>query len=600
MKRYGIALWFILFIGIYAASSQVAPDCGDAVPICNNTPVNGGTHGFGTDDFDGSDKTGCLEKTTTGAIESNSAWYRFRTGASGQLGFNIGFDASEDWDFALYKSSDCDNLGEPVRCNFFDNSENETFMGVGESPNGNAESVLYDEWLQVSPGEDYYLMINNFSNNNSGFSIQFSGNIFVTDPYDALDCSIISNLLGPPIAACEYENVFLDATTTDAVQYDWYMDTGTGFEPIIGEAAPTLQALVSAMYRVRVTTATNTVISDVQVVFSPSPNTYAVSNDVSCSDSGIYDLSQKDSEALGGQNPDEIIVSYYSSLSDAINGINSLPKQYPKNMGSETIYVRTASILNPNCFDAPQEFQLTALETPVLNFPLEVYLCEDNTFTTIGETAPNPNYTYVWDSGETAPSILVSQAGTYTVTVTNHQLGEICKKTRSIKVVISKTPQITDVVIDDLQDNNTVSIITDIEGNFEYQLDNGAFQSGNVFNDVAPGTHRVTINDINGCGSVTETIVVMGFFKYFTPNGDGINDLWHVNGIAELEEPVVFIYDRYGKFLKQLNQDSIGWDGTFNGTDLPSSDYWFKLTYLDVDGQRVFAKYVNNHFALRR
>ena len=198
MNPFQLVFYCFLICGISAINAQVSPDCGNAVPICNNTPVNGGTMGLGIDDFNGSSTSGCLEEALSGSIESNSAWYRFRTGASGQLGFNIGIDTSEDWDFALYKTNDCNNLGDPIRCNFFDNQDGNAFIGIGEDPSGATANVQYEDWLQVEPGEDYYLLINNFSNSNSGFSIQFSGQIFVTNPYDTLDCSIINNLLGPP------------------------------------------------------------------------------------------------------------------------------------------------------------------------------------------------------------------------------------------------------------------------------------------------------------------------------------------------------------------------------------------------------------------
>ncbi|MEL6919008.1 MAG: T9SS type B sorting domain-containing protein, partial [Bacteroidota bacterium] len=124
--------------------------------------------------------------------------------------------------------------------------------------------------------------------------------------------------------------------------------------------------------------------------------------------------------------------------------------------------------------------------------------------------------------------------------------------------------------------------------------------SSAMFNDIVPGAHTVTVNDLNGCGSDTETITVVGFPKFFTPNGDGVNDEWQIDGITQLEAPVVLIYDRYGKFLKQLDQNSPGWDGTFNGRDLPSSDYWFKLSYIDSQGQHISAKFIDNHFSLRR
>lgn len=600
MMRLGIPLWIMLFMGIQAAFSQISADCSTAVPICNNTPVNGGTNGMGIDDFNGSSRTGCFIQGS-GTVESNSAWYRFRTGASGQLGFNIGFDASEDWDFALYRSDDCNSLGEPIRCNFFDNSDNEVYMGVGESPAGTGNTFLYEDWLQVSPGEEYYLLVNNFSNTNSGFSIQFSGNIFVTNPDDALDCSIISNLLGPPLAVCDNENVVLDATTTTAVNYEWFADTGSGFLPIMGAHDPTLQPTTSALYRVSIlTTGGNLITSDVQVEFSIAPTSFPVLDEIFCSDMVMYDLSQKDSEALGGQHPNDFTVSYHRSMDDAVKGMGSLPKLYPLSAGNEIIYVRTSSIKNPNCFDVSQQFQLTVVETPVANFPLEVFLCEGDITTVIGDLLSNPNYSYSWDSGETTSSLTVSRAGTYTVVITNQETGIRCESTWVITIVISRTPEISDVLIEHLQNNNVVTILSDREGDFEYRLDDGGYQSEPIFEEVLPGIHEVTINDLNGCGADVETITVVGFPKFFTPNGDGVNDEWQIAGVSELTNPVVFIYDRYGKFIKQLHQNDIGWDGTLGGKQLPSSDYWFKLTYVNDEGQNITAKYINNHFSLRR
>ncbi len=602
MKCKDIFLYLSLLLGISSAYAQVSPDCVNAIPICSNTPVNGGTLGLGVDDFNGALMSGCLEEALLGTIESNSAWYHFRTGASGQLGFNIGFDIMEDWDFALYKTSDCANLGDPIRCNFYDNQDEDAFIGIGEDPTGQSGNVQYEDWLPVESGEDYYLLINNFSNQNSGFSIQFSGNIFVTNPYDALDCSIINNLLGPPITSCENEVVVLDATTTMAIDYDWFEDNGNGFQPISGVHDPTLQVTTSGMYRVNVIMpSNNNLISDVQVYFSSMPVTYPISDDASCSGSSIYDLSQKDIEVLGSQNVTEFLVSYYNSLADAMNGTNVLPKNYITGNGAQTIYVRVSSISNPQCFDASQQFQLINLETPEMDFETDVYLCESNSSIVIGEeTSPNSNYTYSWDSGESTSSISVSQAGSHTVTSTNHQGGLSCSKTKTITVTTGITPNITDIIIEDLRNDNSITIMTNITGDIEYQLDDGTFQAENTFTDVLPGVHSITVNEVNGCGVVTEQIVVVGFPKFFTPNGDGNNDLWHIQGISNLENPVVFIYDRFGKLLKQLNKTDIGWNGSFINKELPSSDYWFKLTYVDATGQRTEAKYINNHFSLKR
>ncbi len=581
--------------------SQVAPDCANAIPICSNTPINGGADGFGMDDFNGGTSSGCLERSLPNSIESNSAWYRFRTAASGQLGFNIGHNSTEDWDFAIYKANDCNNLGEPVRCNFFDNSDFKSFIGVGEDPTGNGNSVHYVDWLEVGPGEDYYLLINNFSNINSGFSIQFTGNIFATNPTDALDCSIINNLLGPPIAACENETVVLDATTSGATAYEWYKDTGNGYQLIGGEINPTLNILDSAIYRVIVSTSMGSLISDVQVAFNKIPTTAYVMDETLCHTTGmIFDLEFKDLEALGLQNPDDFIVSYHTSQIDADAGINPLPKEYSKNVGQEMIYIRTTSLANPDCYDATVNFILNAIETPQLIFSEEVIICEGTDGIIIGETSPNPNYDYQWNTGEQTPTISVSRDGDYILTVTNSSGIVNCSKNRTVSVRNSDLPSISAIEVEDLRTSNKVTIITEAIGEFEYRLDNGNFQSSNIFEGVAGGMHTVTMRDNFDCGEIIENIVVVGFSPIFSPNGDVLNETWQIEGLSVLNSPIVTIYDRYGKLIMEMTEMSPGWDGSFNGKPLPSTDYWFKLSYVATDGNRTYAKYLQSHFSLRR
>ncbi|MDX1328699.1 MAG: T9SS type B sorting domain-containing protein, partial [Arenibacter sp.] len=52
--------------------------------------------------------------------------------------------------------------------------------------------------------------------------------------------------------------------------------------------------------------------------------------------------------------------------------------------------------------------------------------------------------------------------------------------------------------------------------------------------------------------------------------------------------------------LKQLDVNSAGWDGTFNGRPMPSSDYWFKMEYSQDEGGMLVAKMVRSHFTLKR
>ncbi|MBV1923728.1 MAG: T9SS type B sorting domain-containing protein, partial [Flavobacteriaceae bacterium] len=134
-------------------------------------------------------------------------------------------------------------------------------------------------------------------------------------------------------------------------------------------------------------------------------------------------------------------------------------------------------------------------------------------------------------------------------------------------------------------------------GEYVFQLDDGAFQEGDVFIDVLPGLHVVTIKDINGCGSVEIELSVIDFPQFITPNQDGYHDTWNIIGIATGDPTAkIYIFDRFGKLLKQISPLGEGWDGNYNGNPLPSSDYWFKVEYTENDIQKEF----KGHFTLKR
>ncbi len=156
-------------------------------------------------------------------------------------------------------------------------------------------------------------------------------------------------------------------------------------------------------------------------------------------------------------------------------------------------------------------------------------------------------------------------------------------------------------VIEDLSDSNIIEVIMASNGSYEYAINGGEFQDSPIFENVPPGENTLIINDTNGCG-ITEPIpfLVVGYPKFFTPNGDGIHDAWNVLGIETLTDPTVFIFDRYGKLLKQLDETTLGWDGTFNGRPMPSSDYWFRLEYERDESGMLVANTIRTHFTLKR
>lgn len=80
--------------------------------------------------------------------------------------------------------------------------------------------------------------------------------------------------------------------------------------------------------------------------------------------------------------------------------------------------------------------------------------------------------------------------------------------------------------------------------------------------------------------------------KFFTPNNDGTNDYWLVpNPLNQVTK--VLIYNRYGKLVKHVTDIANGWDGTYNGSPMPTDSYWYQIVYLDGHA-------INGYFSLVR
>jgi gliding motility-associated-like protein len=311
----------------------------------------------------------------------------------------------------------------------------------------------------------------------------------------------------------------------------------------------------------------------------------------------FFNLTEANIQVLNGA-PINSIITYYETYNDALLQINKLSDNYfntsPYN---QVIYARVDN--DNRCFSI-NEVTLIVKDIPnVLDYE-EVYYCLNSfpeTITLDGgiiDDIPN-NYAYDWSTGETTINIEVNEIGTYTVFVTR-PAG--CTNRRTIVVLPSSTAIIETIEIEDASENNVVSVFVSGEGDYVYALDseNGPYQESNIFEAVSPGIHTVFVKDIkNNCGIIFDDISVIGFPKFFTPNGDSINDTWQIKGFSSQSAVTykVTIFDRYGKLLSVLNADKPSWDGRYNGKLLKTDDYWFIAKLLD-------GREIKGHFTLKR
>ena len=129
------------------------------------------------------------------------------------------------------------------------------------------------------------------------------------------------------------------------------------------------------------------------------------------------------------------------------------------------------------------------------------------------------------------------------------------------------------------------------------------YQTSPVFENVPPGDYRVRAryaecpeNEVISA----EILMILGYPKYFTPNGDGFHETWNLINAEEQTTASLYIFDRNGKLLKQLNPLAGGWDGTYNGELMPSSQYWFKVEFDEPTDPNRRRRTFSGSFALIR
>jgi gliding motility-associated-like protein len=200
-------------------------------------------------------------------------------------------------------------------------------------------------------------------------------------------------------------------------------------------------------------------------------------------------------------------------------------------------------------------------------------------------------------AGATGTSYTATQPGTYSLIVTNTITGCISDEVFANVIEVQPATAVSATVTDAFSDNATITVgVTGGTGTLLYQLDDEGFQESNVFTGVSAGLHTVTVIDTQGCTYLTIEVLVIDYPPFFTPNGDGFNDTWNIIGLQNQPEARIYIFDRYGKLLKQISPQGQGWDGRFNGAELPSTDYWFTVEYLENEQSKVFKA----HFSLIR
>lgn len=498
------------------------------------------------------------------------------------------------WLLNLLPSSDCQGNGIPINVKFqiWDATDTDLLASGDTGDIANKTSPVWEQYglvFQTISGQTSVIlkMLNN-GPGGCGNDLAIDDIVFKTcgDFIEINDSQNKNN-----IEACEENGpvaATLNATPDFSIYtshaYQWQESVnGTNWVNITGETnqSYTTPALTSSTYyRVKVAedaiNLTNELCSSVSEIF----DILIIAQPANPTSNGNIDACINEPKLISVSVPQNIEVNWY----DAATGGNLIQEKSASYVPAApgTYYAEALSELGHCPSNGRTAVSIQFIALPVVNDE-NLTFCEN---TSIELSAKVKNATYLWNTGATTETITASEEGTYTVAVTN---STNCTQIKTITLSQINAPEIKSIKSSDY---DIIISLTNEIGVFEYSIDGFNYQDSPIFLYKEGGLYTVVIREKSGCGILLQEFIHFVIPKFFSPNGDGINDEFVVGGIDQYTTYDIKIFDRYGQLLKSLSNSTINWNGSFNNEKLPSDDYWYVIS----TDNNIF----KGHFALKR
>lgn len=471
-------------------------------------------------------------------------------------------------------------------------AQNEQYFGsfndASHPTNYNGQTEILTAEASVIPGRSYHikLVIADEGNYRYDSAIFLKGSSF-NFGIDLGEDRTFANQ--NPV--CPTENLVLNGTSAGATSYQWSFNRN----PLPGENAATLSlsppytsAQDGTYSLTTIYSPTCTTTATIELEFAPELTVGQSSYefcDADATQDGITTVTLSDIvPTLFTNLPSTYQVRFYSSAAST----NPLPDSFTLTTPfQQIIYAKITDFTR--CYPAfPVTLNINVFANVIADETIGI--C-NNSPTTL--TADSGYTSYTWNTGDTSQSIVVATPGTYTVTIEN---ADGCTKIKTFTVVGSEMATIDNIIIDDMTDNSSIEIVASGNGDYEYSIDGENYQDSPIFTNLSGLIYTAFVRDKNGCGVVSQEFYLIQVPRYFTPNGDGFNDYWNIksgNPTLSNAGARIYIYDRFGKLMKQISAVSPGWNGNYNNKLMPADDYWYTIQLPD-------GRSAKGHFTLKR
>ena len=405
----------------------------------------------------------------------------------------------------------------------------------------------------ITEAADYYAKVTALCEN-----ITFSTQNFIAKVLSAPE---ITFNYPPEIIVCENQTYQLSTVNKQGYSYRWYKDNEQ-----MSNTGSSLLVSIPGSYRVEVS-----ISSGLTSKSSSTKITYDILVKPEIKPSKVSFCIGETAD-LSISNPESLKTKWYKNGQEIVSSANQNTIS-TKEAGNYTVIFENSK----GCIKSSNSFSL--IFNSLTNFSIN---SSKSSMICYGEsTILSPSITgksYKWSTGETSSSITVNNSGNYTLEMEN-QSG--CIQTASIDVKVRNEIEITKYSEKQICHIAGERILLQAEPGFRNYYWNGV-KGLSSFEVSQPGNYLLEVEDDFGCRAIS-TYKVTAFCKEiivpntFTPNGDGVNDIWNVGGLENDRLAHVTVFNRYGNIVFQSIGHSQGWDGTFNGKNINAGTYFYTI-----------------------
>jgi gliding motility-associated-like protein len=366
------------------------------------------------------------------------------------------------------------------------------------------------------------------------------------------------------INLCSGTTTTLQAQGNGAYQYRWYNNN-----VLTGDTTASISITQAGRYRVDASACSGSWVPSKTV----SVNFISLPVPAIQTDKTVYCIGNNATLSINTPLDTGYTINWYqdNNVLPAQQNITSLTTNIPGN------YAVTVTSNLINCSQTSVAAQLVFNPPPTISIQkiIPTTLCD-------GQTVDlKVNYTggtVKWSTGANTDQISVGTSGTYTATVTS-PAGCVADTSINVQFLANPVLNLKDTTI--CVFTRQVVTLTAPPG-FTYNWNNGA-GTMQTYPVSSPQTVSLTITDTSGC-QASQQIVVSAqcpdvlFANTFTPNGDGVNDTWTIDGIENDYSALIRVYNRYGSLVFENRGQYTPWNGQYQGKRLPPGTYYYIIS----------------------